>query len=169
MGTAPWASPPLQPLPRLQNEITSKLKEHKILYQNSFFLCIFAKDLARLGCVSAIGTCSIVFDLHEPCTESIKSSHLRMDSPTEQAARAELNSFTFCRVASEVGLLPNPVRSHGEFKCVRLIRIICIFFSLFYCTISVDITGVATVQEAFVRSIVRAGNTAASSQVTAVP
>ncbi len=38
-----------------------------------------------------------------------------------------------------------------------------------HCTMSVDMTGVATVQEAFVRSIVRAGSTAASSQVTAVP
>lgn len=38
-----------------------------------------------------------------------------------------------------------------------------------HCTMSVDMTGVATVQEALVRSIVRADNTAASSQVTAVP
>ena len=38
-----------------------------------------------------------------------------------------------------------------------------------YSTMSVDMTGVATVHSAFVRSTVRAGNTAASSQVTAVP
>ena len=37
------------------------------------------------------------------------------------------------------------------------------------CTMSVEMTGVATFQEAFVRSIVMAGNTAASLQVTAVP
>ena len=41
--------------------------------------------------------------------------------------------------------------------------------SIPYCTISVDMTNVATVHMAFVRSIVTAGNTAASSQVTAVP
>ena len=33
--------------------------------------------------------------------ESIKSSHLRMDSPTERAARAEPNMFELCRVARE--------------------------------------------------------------------
>jgi hypothetical protein len=36
-------------------------------------------------------------------SESIKSSHLRMDSPTERAASAEPNQFVLCRVAREEG------------------------------------------------------------------
>lgn len=40
---------------------------------------------------------------------------------------------------------------------------------IYPCTMSVDMTGVATVHSAFDKSMVMAGNTAASSQVTAVP
>ena len=36
------------------------------------------------------------------------------------------------------------------------------YFNLLYCTMSVDMTAVATVHVTFVRSIVTAGNTAAS-------
>jgi len=37
------------------------------------------------------------------CTRNIKSSTRKGDSPTERAASAEVNSFTFCRVAKEEG------------------------------------------------------------------